>query len=80
MDKDRAAIYKIMNEMFDGADDCGIYPTTVAYDKLEALVHVSRVEAIGWTHADNCIDLDAGRDPRQKEVSGMLERAFNDLG
>jgi hypothetical protein len=79
MDKDRAAICEIMSEMLDNPDDCGIYPTTVAYNKLETLVHTARVEAIGWTHADACHDLDAGRDPRQKEVSEMLERAISGI-
>ncbi len=36
--------------------------------------------AIGWTHADACVDLDQGRDPREKEVGGMLIRAGKDLG
>lgn len=79
MGKDRTAICEIMSEMLDNPDDCGIYPTTEAYNKLEALVHAARTEAIGWTHADACCDLDAGRDPRQKEIPEMLERAILDL-
>lgn len=80
MDKDRSAICKIMSEMFDARDNCGIYPTTLAYDKLENLVHSARIEAIGWAHADACADFDAGRDPRQKLVPDMLSRAEADLG
>lgn len=37
------------------------------------------IEAIGWTHADDCVDLDNDRDPRQKEVPEMLDRATKDL-
>lgn len=80
MDKDRTAIFEIISEMLDNPDECGIYPTTVAYNKLEALVHGARIEAIGWTHADACCDLDDGRDPRQKEVPEMLKRSNIDLG
>jgi hypothetical protein len=79
MDIDRAAICEIISEMLDNPDDCGIYETTVAYNKLETLVHTARVEAIGWTHADDCLDLVAGRDPRLKDCSEMIERAINDL-
>lgn len=79
MNKDRTAIFKIVSEMLDNPGECGIFPTTVAYDKLEALVQAARVEAIGWTHADACCDLDAGRDPRQKEVPEILARAKIDL-
>lgn len=80
MNKDRAAICGIISEMFDNVDAFGIYPTTEAYNKLEALVHGARVEAIGWAHADACVDLDAARDPRQKIVPEMLDRAMADLG
>ena len=79
MKKDRTAICNVMSELLDNPDESGIYPTTKAYDALEAIVEGARVEAIGWTHADACCDLDNGKDPRKKEVPGMLERAFLDL-
>jgi len=46
---------------------------------LERLIDAARVEAIGWTHADACADLDSGKDPRKKLVPEMLERAMLDL-
>ena len=45
----------------------------------EAEIDEKTVQAIGWTHADDCVDLDEGRDPRQKEVPAMFERAKIDL-
>lgn len=80
MNKDRAAICKIVSEMLDAPDELGIFPTTTAYDKLEALVDAARAEAIGWAHADACVDLDAGNDPRKKSIPEMLARARVDLG
>lgn len=79
MDKDRAMICKIISEMLDNPDDCGIYPTTKCYDDLEKYVEGVRAEAIGWTHADACCDLDKGNDPRKKIIPEMLERALIDL-
>lgn len=79
MSKDRKAICDIISEMLDSPDENEIYPTGVAYDKLEALVSNARSEAIGWTHADCCCDLDRGEDPREKIVPGMLARCKVDL-
>ena len=36
--------------------------------------------AIGWAHADACLALDRGDDPRNMEVPDMIERAKHDLG
>jgi hypothetical protein len=79
VDKDRAAICEIISEMLDNPRECEIYQTTRAYDKLEALVHGARIEALGWAIADACAALDAGRDPRQMLVPDILERALVDL-
>lgn len=40
---------------------------------------VSLAMALGWCHADDCVDLDAGRDPREKEIPDMMARARKDL-
>ncbi len=32
----RQEIYKAISEMLDNPDECGIYPTTKCYDRLEA--------------------------------------------
>ena len=79
MKKDRQTICGIISEMLDNSDKAGIYQTTKAFDALEKYVEGVRAEAIGWTHTDACIDLDKGRDPRQKIVPEMLERAQVDL-
>lgn len=36
-------------------------------------------QAIGWAYADCCVTLDNGGDPRQTEMSGVLDRAMKDL-
>lgn len=79
MDKDRTAICKIISEMLDNPDEHGIYPTSTAYIRLEYYIEGVRAEAIGWTHADNCVDLDHDKDPRLKSIPGMLFRAQKDL-
>lgn len=79
MKKDRTEICKIISKMLDNPSDIGIYLTTEAYNSLEQYIEGVRAEAIGWTHADNCIDLDKGKDPRKKIMPEMLERANTDL-
>jgi len=79
MNKDREKICKIMSEMFDGVNDVGIYPTSTCYTKLEHYMEQIRAEAIGWCHADACVTLDNGEDPRCTMVPGMYERAMVDL-
>lgn len=36
MDDDRKIICGVISEMLDNPDECGIYPTGIAYDKIEA--------------------------------------------
>lgn len=80
MGKDRTKIVKIISEMLDNPDKSGIYPTSTAYTKLEYYIESVRAEAIGWTHANACVTLDKGEDPRLQEVPNILERAKKDLG
>jgi len=79
MDRDRKVICDIISNMLDSPDKSGIYPTTEAYDKLEAYVESIRAESIGWTVADACCSLDRGDDYREKEVPSILQRALKDL-
>jgi hypothetical protein len=79
MDKDRTAICKIISDMFGDVDSNGIYPTSTAYTRLEYYIEGVRAEAIGWTHADACVTLDKGSDPRLQNVPEMLARAQVDL-
>jgi len=79
MDKDRTAICTIISDMFDNVDRDGIYPTTKAFKRLETYIEGVRAEAIGWTHADMCVALDKGEDPRLQNCPEMLERAQVDL-
>jgi len=37
------------------------------------------MEAIGWSHAEACVTLDNGGDPRLTEVPDILTRAMTDL-
>ena len=78
-DKDRTAICNIISRMLDNPDEFGIYPTSTAYTELEHYIESVRAEAIGWTHADACITLDKGDDPRLIEVPEILSRARRDL-
>jgi hypothetical protein len=80
MDIDKSAICKIMSEMFDGVDELGIYPTSIAYEQFELYIEGVRIEAIGWTYADACVALDNGDDPRLYKVPNILARAKVDLG
>jgi len=79
MDKDRTAICNIVSDMLDNPDEHGIYPTSTAFTKLEHYIEGVRVEAIGWMHADACVTLDKGKDPRTTNVPDILERATKDL-
>lgn len=79
MKKDRVAICKIISDMLDNPDKNGIYPTSTAYARLEHYITGVRCEAIGWAHADACVALDKGDDPRLQEVPLILKRALHDL-
>jgi len=79
MDKDRTAICNIISDMLDKPDDCDIYPTSTAYTRLEHYIEGVRAEAIGWTHADACVTLDKGQDPRTQNVPDILLRAKTEL-
>ena len=65
--------------MLDNPDEHEIYPTTQAYNELEELLKKVRLQAIGWTWAEACCQLDDGKDPRKYEVPELLPRAERDL-
>ena len=79
MNKDRTILCNIISEMLDSPDEHGIYPTSTAFTKLEHYIEQVRAEAIGWAHADACVCLDKGGDPRVNNVPEMLDRAKHDL-
>lgn len=79
MDKDRTEICKIISDMLDNPDKHGIYPTGTAYTRLEHYIESVRAQAIGWMHAEACVTLDKGEDPRLTNVPEMFERAKVDL-
>jgi hypothetical protein len=37
------------------------------------------IEALVWTHADNCVALDNGEDPRKVDMVDQLRRMKKDL-
>lgn len=76
---DRKMICDIVSHMLDNPDKHGIYPTSTAYTRLEHYIRQVRLEAIGWTHAECCIALDKGDDPRTIEIPKILEHAKKDL-
>ena len=47
--------------------------------QFKTLWSSSLAMALGWCHADDCVDLDEGRDPREKEIPDMMARAMTDL-
>ena len=53
MNKNRAVICEIISEMLDNPDENGIYPTTIAYNKLEDLVKEARLETTELPRAAN---------------------------
>ena len=77
--QDRSAICDIISEMLDEPSDGGIYRTTRAYNKMEALLQAARAQAAGWTWAEACTQLDRGDDPRQYEIPHLLSRIEHDL-
>lgn len=73
--KDRKEICKIISDMLDNPDDNGIYPTSTAFARLEHLINSARFQAVGFTHAYLCSELDARDDPRTLEVPRLIEAA-----
>ena len=79
MDKDRKVICEIISDMLDNPDNHGIYHTSTCYTKLEHYIESVRIQAIGWMHANACVVLDKGDDPRLIEVPAILAQAKIDL-
>ena len=75
----RTEICRVMSEMLDNPDEHGIYPTTKFMDELEEYCLKLRHEAIGWTWAKACTQLDAGNDPRQYDQAQLIQDASRDL-
>jgi len=71
--KDRTEIYNIISEMLDNPDSSGIYPTSTAYNRLEAYIRLARAETVGHIWAEACIQLDKGEDPRLYEIPKLLD-------
>jgi len=79
--------------MLDNPDKHGIFPTStvakniirrlIAYNRLEHYIESvrmeARIQAIGWCHANDCIAMDNGDDPRLMEIPKILEDALRDL-
>lgn len=76
---DRANVCAVISEMLDEPDENGIYRTTRAYNKLEDLLRAARLEAVGWAWTEACLQLDAGKDPREHETPELIERVERDL-
>ncbi len=79
MERDRIEIVKIISDMLDHPDDCGLYPTSTAYTRLEWYINAERMKAIGWAHTKACIAMDRKEDPRLLEIPDIIEQAEKDL-
>ena len=77
--QDRANICDIISEMLDDPGPHGIYRTTRAYNKLEALIQAARMEALGWTWTEACMRVDKGEDIRRHEIPELIARIERDL-
>jgi len=75
----RHKIMCIMSDMLDNPDECGIYPTTVAYDRIERLIREARIEGVSCGIVSCYTALDVVDDPRKIDFSGVVERAKKDL-
>jgi len=71
--EDRATIEEILD------NPAGIFPSDEAYDRLEEYVKSVRTQAVGWTWAEACTQLDNGEDPRQYDQSNLIERSEKEL-
>lgn len=76
---DRKVICRIISEMLDNPDDCGIYPTTKCYDSLEQYINSVRYQSIGWMFEYACQLANEGRDIKKVGVSEIMAEAYNDL-
>lgn len=79
MSDDRQVVCNIISEMLDNPNECGIYPTTKAYDDLVDYIEGERYVACGWSHAECCWMLDNDRDPRKEDMSEWIPRIQKDL-
>jgi len=68
----RKKICDLMSNMLDNPDDSGIYPTSEFMSKMEDFCLELRYEAMGWTWAEACTELDAGRDPRKYNQANLI--------
>jgi hypothetical protein len=81
MEKDKKAIIEFMSKNFKGVNLYKVFPVTTDtfIEEMEEYIEGQRVEAIGWTHAYACVNLDEGKDLRHQDCSEMLESALIDL-
>lgn len=75
----RTKICDFMSEMLDNPDEHGIYPTTKFMSAMEDFCLKLRHEAMGWTWAEACCQLDRGKDPRKHDQGNLIPDAERDL-
>ncbi|MAO66228.1 MAG: hypothetical protein CL666_14630 [Balneola sp.] len=71
--EDRATIEEILD------NPGGVFPTDDCYDRLVEYVRSVRTQAVGWTWAEACTQLDKGEDPRQYDQAKLIERSEKEL-
>lgn len=76
--QDRSNISIIISEMLDSMlnspDSNGIYLTTIAYNKLERLIREVRLETVGWTWEEACLQADDNQDIRKHNMNWLIEK------
>jgi hypothetical protein len=77
---DKEKIHAIISDMTT-CDEFKLngYPTPMGLSRFETYLQQVRMEALGWMHAECCIILDNGGDPRTVDIPDILSRAFKDL-
>ena len=73
MEVDRRAIDRVLSHIVDDDGISATLTSCTARVQLEHYIEQVRNQSIGITHAWACIVLDKGKDPRDENVSGMLD-------
>ena len=81
MKRDRNKICEIISEMLDNPDKYEIYPTTVAYDKLEKYIESERHILMGLLYGHICSKYEnaKGYDIRTQIVPDLIDDILKQL-
>ena len=77
--QDRSNVHKIIEQMLENPDKHGIYPTTMAYNKLEKLLREVRTEAVDWAWEEACTDVEMDCDILKRDKKMLYTKANKEL-